>query len=127
MLTPKQSLALDLLFTLTPEEAAERLDVRPATLRRWMADERFARHLRLRYQERREAARRIAAEGALAAARLVEGLVRGGDEKGPAKAVLDLLKMSGIFEEHGETSEEGASALAGLIAQARESARAGGG
>lgn len=115
MPTAKQRQALDLLFAMAPEEAAARLGVRPATVRRWLDDPAFARALRRRCAERREAARRIAAEGVLAAARELARQAGAGEEKTAARAALDVLKASGVLEAAGEDASADGAAIAELM------------
>ncbi len=115
MPTAKQRQALDLLFAMAPEEAAAVLGVRPATVRRWLDDPAFAQALRRRCTERREAARRIAAEGVLAAARELARQAQGPDEKAPARAALDVLKASGVLEQEDGAQEDEAGAIARMM------------
>gem|GEM_PF-1622825 len=115
MPTAKRREALDLLFAMAPEEAAARLGVRPETVRRWLDDPAFAQALRRRCAERREAARRIAAEGVLAAARELARQAAAGEDRPASRAALDILKASGVLEAAAEPGEPDAGAIRELM------------
>jgi hypothetical protein len=93
-----QTEAVDLLFTLPPDEVARRLEIRLSTLRRWLKQPEFLQELRGRYTEKHEAAKRIALQASLAAARAVESWVNTGEDKGTAKAAVDLMKSGGLLD-----------------------------
>jgi len=122
MLSTRQKQAVDLLFRVSPEEAAARLGVRAATVRRWLGQPGFQRALRERDRERSDALRRIAVEGALAAALVLADGVRSGQERSTSRTALDILKMSGVLAVRPE--EMGEDALAELIAGCRSAASA---
>ena len=122
----KHLAALELLFAMTPEEAAAQLGMSVKLLRRWMGQPAFQRAMRERYTERREAARRIAAESTLAAARMALTAITSGDDKGPSRTAIDILKLSGVLQREQPGAEDGDSALAEMIAASMRGQRGGG-
>jgi hypothetical protein len=110
MLTAKQKKAVRLMFQMTDDEVAREVGVTPETVALWRRRLEFAEALASEERAIRAAASRIAAGASLEAARrLRHTLEHGGD-----KALLDVLKASGAFQERAESAEE---AIEAVIAQ----------
>ena len=107
--------AIELLLSHPDTTVAEMMGVRLCTLRAWMQMEHFAEALRDREREQGAGARRMARQAVVnSAAKLCQLAV--GPEKPDTKVLLDVLKVSGVFD--AETEDPGA-ALAEVIRQAR--------
>jgi len=123
MLTTRKRRALRLLMESSPELAAALAGVRTGTLRRWMADPEFAGELSRLQAECRQAAARVASTAALAAAQKLGDAIRTGEDRGLSRHALDILKISGVFDEAGVADD----ALAQLAAVIERCERAAGG
>ena len=107
--------AIELLLSYPDTTVAEMIGVRLSTLRAWMQMEHFAEALRDREREQGAGARRMARQAVVnSAAKLCQLAV--GPEKPDTKVLLDVLKVSGVFD--AETEDPGA-ALAEVIKLAR--------
>lgn len=107
MLTDKQIKAVGMLFELTDEEIIRRLKIKRETLEAWKSEPEFAEMLRSRLKENRRTAARILSRLYVEASRELEALIRSDDEKNKPKAIIEVLKVSGLFKELG--LEEGDS------------------
>ena len=106
--------ALELLMSHPDTVVAEMLGVKLATLREWMRQDDFAEALRRRDMEQRASLSRVARQAALnAATSLCQ--VASEPAQSDAKVLLELLKLSGAFEENACDPGE---ALAEIIRQA---------
>ena len=107
--------AVELLLSHPDTTVAEMLGVRLSTLRSWMRTDWFAEALRDRECEQQQAARRIARQAVLnSAAKLCQ--LASDPAKPDPKVLLDVLKVSGVFE--SEPEDPGA-ALAEVIRLSR--------
>jgi len=120
MLTEKQTKAVEMLFELTDDEVARRLKIKPATLEAWKRNPEFAQALRRRLMENRRAAARILSRLYVEASRELEALIRSDDDKNKPKAIIELLKVSGIFKELGLEEEDDIGGLLERLADERE-------
>lgn len=107
--------AIELLLSHPDTTVAEMMGIRLSTLRAWMRMEHFAEALRDREREQEAGARRIARQAVVnSAAKLCQFAT--GPEKPDTKVLLDVLKVSGVFD--AESEDPGAS-LAEVIKLAR--------
>ena len=112
--------AIELLLSYPDSVVAEMLGVRQSTLARWMESDQFAKALRDREREQRKGLARIARQAALRAATSLCQVAQ--DQTKPdAKALLEIIKASGAFEE--EQTDPG-EALAEVIRRANAAAEA---
>jgi hypothetical protein len=97
-LKTRHTTAIELLLSYPDSVVAEMLGIRLRTLTQWMAGEDFARALREREQEQRRSLARIARQAALRAATSLCQVAQ--DQTKPdAKALLEVIKASGAFEQ----------------------------
>ena len=112
--------AIELLLSYPDSVVAEMLGIRLGTLARWMESDQFAKALRDREREQRKGLARIARQAALRAATSLCQVAQ--DQTKPdAKALLEIIKASGAFEE--EQADPG-EALAEAIKMATRTAEA---
>ena len=110
--------AIELLLSHPDTTVAEMMGIRLATLRAWMQMEHFAEALRDREREQGAGARRMARQAVVnSAAKLCQLAV--GPEKPDTKVLVDVLKVSGVFD--AETEDPGA-ALAEMVKLAHKRA-----
>lgn len=108
---PRHRAAIELLLSHPDTTVAEMLQIRLATLRAWMKLDGFEDALRAREREQQSGARRIARQAVVkSAARLCQ--LASDTEKADNKTLLDVLKVSGVFEAE---AEDPAAALAEVI------------
>ena len=107
MLTKTQMKAVGMLFELTDEEIIRKLKIKREKLDSWKRDPEFAEALRNRLKENRRTAGRILSRLYVEASRELEALILSDDEKNKPKAIIEVLKVSGLFKELG--LEEGDS------------------
>ena len=108
--------AIELLLSHPDTSVAEMLGIRLSTLRAWMEMEGFADALRARENEQGAGARRIARQAVVnSASKLCQ--MASDPAKPDAKILLDVLKVSGVFE---AKSEDPGAALAEVIKQTRK-------
>ena len=106
--------AIELLMSHPDSTVAEMLGVRLITLRQWLHDPEFSQALRDREREQRTSAGRIARQAVINAATSLCQAVSD-PSKPDVKALLEVLKASGVFEIEQEDPGE---ALAEIIRQA---------
>lgn len=111
-MNPRKTAAIDLLLAHPEPVVAEMMGIRLTTLRRWMRDPEFTQALRERERQQAEALGRITRGTVLEAVRALRRLVAD-PAKPDLKAVVDVLKASGAFEQ--QVQDPGA-ALAEIIA-----------
>lgn len=107
----KQLAAVELLMNHPEQVVAEMLGIRLSTLKRWILKPEFAEALREREREQNASARRIARQAVVNSATALCQAVSG-STKPDTKVLLDVLKVSGAFEEQ---EEDPGAALAELI------------
>lgn len=111
----KHQTAVDLLMSYPDSVVAEMMGVQLITLRRWMEREDFSDALRRREREQKSTLARIARQAAVnAASSLCQ--VATDASKSDAKVLIEVLKLSGAFEEEVEDPGE---AIAEVIKRAR--------
>lgn len=116
----RQRAAIELLLSYPDTVVAETLGVRLTTLKAWMEMDDFAEALRDREREQQSGARRIARQAVISsAARLCQ--LASDPNKPDSKILLDVLKASGVFEDH---AEDPGAALAEMVRLARKDAEA---
>ncbi|HUV03634.1 MAG TPA: hypothetical protein VMX94_00845 [Armatimonadota bacterium] len=120
MLTETQTRAVDMLFELTDEEIARKLKIKRATLESWKRKPEFAQALRRRLMENRRAAARILSRLYVEASRELEALIRSDDDKNKPKAIIELLKVSGLFKELGLEGDDDIGNLLERLADEQE-------
>jgi len=126
MLTETQTKAVEMLFELTDDEVARRLKIRQKTLEAWKRDPEFAQALRRQLIENRRAAARILSRLYVEASRELEALIHSDDDKNKPKAIIELLKVSGLFKELGLEEEDDVGGLLERLADEQEEAEPGG-
>ena len=126
MLTETQTKAVEMLFELTDDEVARRLKIRQKTLEAWKRDPEFAQALRRQLIENRRAAARILSRLYVEASRELEALIHSDDDKNKPKAIIELLKVSGLFKELGLEEEDDVGGLLERLADEQEEAESGG-
>jgi hypothetical protein len=90
--------AIELLLSYPDSVVAEMLGIRLGTLTQWMRNDEFAKALNDREREQREGLARIARQAAIRAATMLCQVAQ--DQTKPdAKALLEIIKASGAFEE----------------------------
>ena len=100
--------AIELLMSFPDVTVAEMLGIRLCTLRRWLREPEFAEALRQRESEQKAGAMRIARQAAMnAAAALCESVNGNGKTQPDAKALLEVLKASGAFDDTPADLERG--------------------
>lgn len=110
--------ALELLLSHPDTTVAEMIGVRLSTLRAWMQTEEFVEALRDREREQESGARRIARQAVVnSAAKLCQLATQ--PEKPDTKILVDVLKVSGVFDAE---SEDPGAALAQMVKLARKKA-----
>ena len=126
MLTETQTKAVEMLFELTDDEVARRLKIRQKTLEAWKQNPEFVQALRRRLIENRRAAARILSRLYVEASRELEALIHSDDDKNKPKAIIELLKVSGLFKELGLEEEDDVGGLLERLADEQEEAEPGG-
>ena len=101
MLTKDQKLAVHLLFKFSEEEVARQLDISEETLQSWMQNPEFAQALQDRIIENRRSAARILSRLYVESIIELGALIKSDDEKNKPKAIMEVLKLSGLFKEVG--------------------------
>lgn len=110
--------AIELLLSHPDTTVAEMIGIRLSTLRAWMRMESFAEALRAREREQEASARRIARQAVVnSATKLCQFAT--GPEKPDTKVLLDVLKVSGVFDAE---SEDPGAALAEMVKLAHKNA-----
>ena len=101
MLTEAQTKAVAMLFEFSDKEIARKLKIKQEILDDWKRDPEFAQALRDRLKENRRTAARILSRLYVEASRELEALIRSNDDKNKPKAIIEILKVSGLFKELG--------------------------
>ncbi|MHB1000133.1 MAG: hypothetical protein ACYC27_12885 [Armatimonadota bacterium] len=125
MLTNTQNRAVNMMFDSTEEEVARQLRIRKETLDLWKDNPDFTRKLSMKQRENRESARRILSRICVDACRELESLIKSDDSKDKPKAIIEVLKASGIFKELGAEEVDGMSELLGRLADESEDIESG--
>jgi hypothetical protein len=99
MLSKNQLRAVGLLFEMTDEEVARRLRISRDTLDQWKQSPEFVQALCERLKENRQMAGRILSQICVQACRQLQHLIESDDERNKPKAIIDVLKASGLFKE----------------------------
>lgn len=94
--TRKKS-AVELLLSYPDTGVAEILGVRLVTLRRWMSDPSFISALRIREQQQKAGAARLARQTVLNAAAALCRVTSDGETSPDPKVLIEILKQSGAF------------------------------
>lgn len=118
----KHQTAVELLMSYPDTVVAEMLGVQLCTLRRWMESDDFSDALRRREREQRATLARLARQAAVnAASSLCQ--VASDTNKPDAKVLIEVLKLSGAFDEEVVDPE---AELAELVKRARAEVAANG-
>ena len=123
MLDRKQRRAAALLFECTEDEVVRRLKISRATLERWKGDPEFAGMLCDVVRDNRLSAVRFISRRVVEAAQELEAMIRSSDDKVRHKAIIDLLKASGLLAaDHsaGDDGGDGFSAVLRRISEAQD-------
>lgn len=111
MLTERQAKAVGMLFELTDEEVARKLEIKRATMERWKRDPEFVRAIVDRIADNRQAAVRILSGLFTGICRELADLIRSDGDNARIKLLVDVLKAAGLFKEAVQavymTAEEG--------------------
>jgi hypothetical protein len=99
MLTKTQIRAVEMLFVSTDEEITKALRIRQETLEIWKLDPEFSQMVVRRLKENRNAARRILSQICVDSCRELESLIKSDDAKDKPRAIIEVLKASGLFKE----------------------------
>lgn len=99
MLTKTQTRAVDMLFGSTDDEVTSALRIRRETLEIWKEHPEFSQMLSHRLKENRTSARRILSQICVDACRELESLIKSDDSKDKPRAIIEVLKASGLFKE----------------------------
>ena len=110
---PVRYAAVELLMSYPDATVAEMLGLRLSTLRRWFSEPGFAKALRDREREQKAGATRIARQAVVNAAAALCQLTSD-TSKPDTKALLELLKLSGVFDAQ---TVDPADALAEVISR----------
>lgn len=112
MLTKTQMCAIEMLFAATDDEISSSLGVRRETLNAWKERPDFSQMLNKRLSENLTSAKRILSQICVDSCRELESLIRSDDSKDKPRAIIEVLKASGLFKEmHASESDE----LQGLL------------
>ena len=120
MLTNSQAKAAKMLFVCTEEEVARKLRVKEETLEGWKADAEFTDALFGREKENRAAARRMLSKICVDACRELDALINSDDEKNKPKAIIEVLKASGLFKELDDEDDDFVDSLVARLAEENE-------
>lgn len=122
MLTDRQREALRLMFEFGDDEVARRLDITHETLQAWMRDPEFAQALNNRVMYNRRSATRIISRLYLESALELGALIRSDDDKNKPKAIIEVLKLGGLFKEGEQEEGDPISSLMGRLTEEEEQA-----
>ena len=125
MLNDKQTKAVGMLFEMTDEEVIRSLRIKRETLEAWKSEPEFAETLRNRLKENRRTAARILSRLYVEASRELEALIRSDDEKNKPKAIIEVLKVSGLFKELGLEEGDSIGALLERLADENDEIESG--
>ena len=120
MLTKTQMRAVEMLFASTDEEIAGALRIRRETLEMWKLDPEFSQMVVRRLKENRNAARRILSQICVDSCRELESLIKSDDAKDKPRAIIEVLKASGLFKELSLDDSDDLQELLGRFADDSE-------
>lgn len=99
MLSKMQKKAVGLLFEKSDAEVAARLKIKQSELDAWKSDPEFVQALCDRLRENRRVASRILSRICVDACRELQALIGSDDDKNKPKAIIEVLKASGLFKD----------------------------
>lgn len=107
MLNKNQIRAIEMLFEATDEEIITTLGIKKETLDLWKDRPEFTGTLNRKLNENLLSARRLLSKICVDSCRELEALIKSDDAKDKSKAIIEVLKASGLFKEmHTADSNE---------------------
>ncbi len=125
MLTDIQVKAINMLFEYPEEIVAKRLRIKRETLQSWKSEQEFAGKMKECLRENRMLAVRILSRLYVEAAKELEALIRSEDDKNKPRAIIEVLKASGLFKELEVEESDYIGSLIERIADEQEGAQSG--
>lgn len=126
MLTGIQNQAVDMLFELSQEETAMKLGIGEDQIEEWKSNPEFSGRLSRKLTENRATARRILSRTCVDACRELEALIKSDDSKDKPRAIIEVLKASGLFKELSMEETDEIGGLIGRLADENEDTESGG-